>query len=97
MAAGDAYQVGSSLITASTGFLNCQPGSSVEIVVHNIYCGAAAELQFWDGSNAIIIDTTAAGGGFLNQAFHCTNTKYIRVRNAGVANAYFAADGMVTK
>jgi hypothetical protein len=95
MAAGDVYQAGPTSL-ATNAFLNAQPGGGVEVTVHNIYCGAAAELYYYDGANSILIDQIETGGGWLNQAFHCTNSKYIRVKNTG-ASAYFAVDGMVTK
>ena len=93
MAVGDVYNnVSASLATNS--YINFIPAT--EITLHNIYCGAAAQLEWFDGANAVIIDTISTNGGWFNQAFHCTATKYIRVKNTGSA-ANFAGDGIVSK
>ena len=97
MAAGDAV-VQLSASVANNSFLDLQPGAGVEWVIHNIYTveGAAYELYWYDGTNSLKIDHDAAVGRY-NLQLHCTNAKYVRIKNvSGVAN-HLGADGMVTK
>lgn len=83
---------------AINGFLDLQPASTTEIVVHNVYSpeGAAYELYWYDGTNSIKFDHDAAVGR-ANVQYHCTNTKYVRVKNVSAATANLGADGMYTK
>jgi hypothetical protein len=96
MAAGDAYIV-SPVSTADTAHLDLQPGSGVEVVVHNVYLpeGKKCELYYYDGTDTIKHLTTYSS--LYNVQFHCTNAVYIRVKNVSGAAAILAADGMVTK
>jgi len=96
MAAGDAYAVQSAAV-ANNSFLDLLPASG-ELVVHNVYSpeGAAYELYWYDGTNSIKFDHDAAVGR-ANVQFHCTVTKYVRVKNVSGAAQNLGADGMYTK
>ena len=97
MAAGDAYVVLSATVTNGS-FVDLQPSAGTEVVVHNIYMpeGAAYELYWYDGTNTLKIDHDAAVGR-TNMQFHCTNGKWIRIKNTSGASQNIGADGMFTK
>lgn len=98
MAAGDAY-IKAPTSTATTAFLDLQPGASVEVVIHNIYVatGSAYEVYYSDGTNNILALSMPAGGAALNLQMHCSNTYYVRVKNTSGSTIYLSADGMTTK
>jgi hypothetical protein len=98
MAAGDAY-IKAPTSTASGSFLDLQPGSSVEVVIHDIYVatGSAYEVYYSDGTNNILYLAMPAGGGALNLQAHCSNSYYVRVKNTSGSTIYMAASGMTTK
>lgn len=95
MAAGDIYQAGPSNV-ASSAFFALQPAASTAIVVHNIYYAGAVELYYYDGTNSILFDSDATAGGRLNLTHHCSNTKYVRIKNVSAGSILIAADGMFT-
>lgn len=96
MAAGDAYIV-SPVSVADTAFLDLQPTSSVEVVIHNVNVpeGTTVELYHYDGTDSIKVITTA--GSLFNMQLHATDTVYYRVKNVSGAAAILSAEGMVTK
>jgi hypothetical protein len=96
MAAGDIANFGPTS-TGDAAYLALQPGSGVEVVVHNIGYAGAMELYFYDGTNQVKVweDTTA--GGMLNLQLHCTNSKYYRIKNVSGGTVYLCADGFTTK
>jgi len=99
MAAGDAYVVQSAAV-ANGSFLDLQPTAGLEVVVHNIYVPiqASFELYWYDGTNTIKFDLDLGGvGGRFNQQFHCTNAKYVRVKNTSGSAQNLGADGIYTK
>ena len=99
MAAGDAY-IKDPVSVAANGFLDLQPAANTEIVVHNVYVngtGKAVEFYFYDGTNSILFDSDTADGSRQGVAWHCTNTRYVRVKNVSGAALLIAADGMYTK
>jgi hypothetical protein len=98
MAAGDAY-IKAPTSTASGSFLDLQPGSGVEVVIHDIYVavGSAYEVYYSDATNNILYLSMPAGGGALNLQAHCTDTYYVRVKNTSGSTIYMAASGMTTK
>jgi hypothetical protein len=96
MAAGDVYQVGVTAV-AQNAYLNLQPSAGVEIVVHNIIHSSDATLEWYDGSTAITVDSQTGDGCWVSEFFHCTNSKYYRVKATAVAGSNIAADGMTTK
>jgi hypothetical protein len=98
VAAGDAY-IKAPASVASAGFMDLQPGSGVEVVIHDIYVGngVAYEVYYSDGSNNILYLAMPGGGGALNLQAHCSNTNYVRVKNTSGGSVYMAASGMTTK
>jgi hypothetical protein len=98
MAAGDAY-IKAPASVANGAYMDLQPGSSVEVVIHDIYVGTgvAYEVYYSDGSNNILYLSMPAGGGAVNLQAHCSNTNYVRVKNTSGSSAYMAASGMTTK
>ena len=95
MAAGDIYQAGPTSVSAS-GFLALQPSGSSAVVVHNIYYAGAVEFYYFDGTNSILFDSDGTSGGRLNLTHHCSNTKYVRVKNVSTGAILIAADGIYT-
>jgi hypothetical protein len=96
MAAGDTYQIGVTP-TAQNAYLNLQPAAGTEIVVHNIVHSTDATLEWYDGSTGVALDSQLGNGGWAGGFFHCTNTKYYRVKNTNAASNNLCADGMYTK
>ena len=96
MAVGDAYVVSPATVTNGS-FMDLQPASTAEAVVHNIYVpeGTAYELYYYDGADTIKFDHDAAVGR-NNVQYHVTNAVYVRIKNTSGASAIFAADGMYT-
>jgi hypothetical protein len=81
---------------ADDDYLDIQPASGTELVVHNISAPGAAELHRYDGTNDILIQTIESGGWF-RQAFHCTNAERYRVRNINGGAMLIGYDGIITK
>lgn len=96
MAAGDVYAVGVDVVAAN-GYLNLQPGPGEEIVVHNIGHSQSAQLEFFDGTNFVVIDVVVDNSSWIGMYLHCTNTKYYRVKNTAGVDNNMCADGMKTK
>jgi hypothetical protein len=96
MASGDVYQLGATA-TAQNAYLSFQPGAGTEIVIHNIIHSTDAILEWYDGSTAVTVDTALGAGAWIGMWFHCTNTKYYRVKNTNAASNNLAGDGMYTK
>jgi hypothetical protein len=98
MAAGDVFQQGPTSI-ADAGFLDINPGASVEWVIHNVYVpeGTAVEFYYYDGTNSILFDSDSVDGSRYNQNWHVVNGTRVRVKNVSGASAFLAADGIVTK
>ena len=82
---------------ANGSYLDIQPGSGVEWVIHNITFAGASELHYYDGSNDITADTSAGAGMLANMALHCTNSKRYRVKNTSGGSIYISYDGVITK
>lgn len=95
MAVGDVVAAHSSV--AASGYLDIQPGSGVEWVIHNLYYGAAMELYRTDGTNDVKIDSDSTAGCRMGAVFHVTNSYYLRLKNVSASSAYFGYDGVVTK
>ncbi len=98
MAAGDVFQEGPTSI-ADAGFLDIQPGSTIEWVIHNVYVpeGVAVEFEYFDGTNIIKFDSDAVDGTRFMVNWHVTNGTRVRVKNVSGGAAFVAADGIVTK
>ena len=97
MAAGDAVVAHSSI--EDDAYLAVQPGAGVEWSITNIFYPDAVTLEWYDGTNSIVFETTDAGvaGVFAKFAFPCTNAKYLRVRNISGDTDYLGYSGWVTK
>ena len=59
------------------------------------YAGAV-EFYYYDGTNSILFDSDPSVGARLNLTHHCSNAKYVRVKNVGAVSIYIGADGMFT-
>ena len=95
MAVGDVVN-GLSSISAGA-YLDIQPGSGVEVVIHNIYHAADVELYFTDGATPFKFDSDTSLGAWTGMFFHVTNGKYLRVKNTNVAAQLIGYDGIQTK
>lgn len=95
MAVGDVASALSSV--ASGSYLDIQPGSGVEWVIHNIYHEDSVQLEYYDGTNSLIFDVDYGMGIWAWYEFHCTNTRRIRVKNLSSASKFIGYDGVVTK
>jgi hypothetical protein len=95
MAVGDVFSGLSSI--AASAYLDIQPSSGVEAVIHNIYHESDIQLEFYDGTNSLIFDTDSGAGIYAKFAFHCTNAKRIRVKNTAAAAKLIGYDGVQTK
>ena len=95
MAVGDVVSAISSV--AAGEYLDLQPSGTVEWVIHNIYHEYDVQIEFYDGSNSLIFDTDTGAGAYARFAFHCTNSRRIRVKNThGTAAKLIGYDGIVT-
>ena len=95
MAVGDVASALSSI--SASAYLDIQPGSGVEWVIHNIYHEDSVQVEFYDGSNSLIFDNDTGMGALLWMEFHCTNARRIRVKNTATAAKLIGYDGVVTK
>jgi len=95
MAAGDV--VSNIASTAASAFLDMQPASGVEWVIHNISYEGDIELYFYDGTNSIKVDSDLGAGSMRREALHCTNSKYYRVKNIAATAKLLGYDGVQTK
>ena len=96
MAVGDVVSGQSSI--AAAAYLDIQPSAGVEWVIHNIYHEYDIELSQYDGTNTLVFDTDAGVGVYARYAFHCTNSRWIRVKNTDASLARLIGyDGIVTK
>ena len=81
---------------ANDAYLTIQPGAGVEWVIHNLFLGDTGNIETYDGSNAIVFETGAAGW-VGNLELHCTNTDYIRIQNKSGDSARFGYDGIISR
>jgi hypothetical protein len=95
MAVGDVFNGLSSV--AAAGYLDIQPSSGVEAVIHNIYHENDVQLEFYDGTNSLIFDTDSGAGVYAKYAFHVTNAKRIRVKNTAATSKLIGYCGVQTK
>jgi len=95
MAVGDVVSDIQSI--ASGSYLDIQPASGVEWVIHNIYHESDIQLEFYDGTNSLIFDTDTGAGVYARFAFHVTNARRIRVKNTATAAKLIGYDGICTK
>jgi len=96
MAAGDVVSDYSDDLAADA-YMSIQPAAGVEWVIHNIYCGATCEVYWSNGSKEIPI-FSATGAAWISGMFsHCTNGKYLKVKNKSGGASDFGYDGIITK
>ena len=95
MAVGDVFKGLSSVSAAA--YLDIQPGSGVEAVIHNIYHDGDISIEVYDGTNSLIFDTDTGAGVYAYYAFHVTNTQRIRVKNTAGTTKLIGYDGVQTK
>jgi hypothetical protein len=95
MAVGDVVSDLQSIAAGS--YLDIQPGSGAEWVIHNIYHESKVELYFYDGSNSLLFEVDTAFGVFAWYEFHCTNSRRLRVKNTDSSAKLIGYDGVVTK
>jgi hypothetical protein len=94
MAVGDV--IADTVSEADDAYLDVQPAAGTDWVINNIYYAGAAELYKYDGTRAILFETTTAGGALLNVQIHVNNTDYLRIRNVSGDTAIVGYDGMIT-
>jgi hypothetical protein len=95
MAVGNVASNLSSILASA--YLDIQPDSGVEWVIHNIYHEDNVQLEFYDGSNSLVFDVDYGMGIWAWYEFHCTNTRRIRVKNLASSAKLIGYDGVVTK
>ena len=95
MAVGD---VVSNIVSVASGaFLDIQPSAGKEWVIHNISHADQAELYFFDGTNNLLVDIDPGQGSWTGFFFHCTNSRYYRVKNIIGSAQLIGFDGVETK
>ena len=82
---------------AAGAFLAIQPPSGQEWCIHNILHESDAELHFYNGTYSLLADSDPGAGGWMGYFFHCTNSKYYRVKNTTTSARLISYDGVVTK
>jgi hypothetical protein len=95
MAVGDTFSGLSSV--AAGAYLDIQPSSGVEAVIHNIYHTSDVQVELYDGTNSCIFDTDTGAGIYAKYSFHVTNTIRIRVKNTTASPIFIGYDGIQTK
>lgn len=96
MAKGDVYAQGISPI-AQNSYFNIQPDANTECVIHNISHSTDAVLEYYDGTNSVVINTQTGAGAWMGMFLHCTNSKYYRVKNTNASSNNICCDGVYTK
>lgn len=98
MAAGDAV-VNMSVAVVAGAFVTIQPGAGVEWLIQNIMSQDSIVLEWFDGTNAIDFETSAAGvaGAYLNTTFRVTNALFLRVKNNAATAKNIGYTGVQTK
>lgn len=95
MAVGDVFSAKAS--KAQNAYLDIQPASGQECVIHTIYHEAECELYLSDGATEFLFDSATTGGAMMGRSFHVTNTLYIRIKQTNAASKEVGYDGIVTK
>jgi hypothetical protein len=96
MAVGDVY-VKAPESVSDQAYLDLQPSSGVEIVIHNFGYAGAMELYLWDGADRLKMDEDATAGSRMGVFLHCTNTVYYQIKNVSGGSVLMGADGITTK
>ena len=78
-------------------YLDIQPGSGAEWVIHNIYHDSKVELYWYDGTNNLLFEVDTGFGVFAWYEFHCTNSRRLRIKNTDSVSKLIGYDGVVSK
>lgn len=96
MAVGDA--VGNLVSVVAGGSLDIRPAVGEEWMVFNIFAAGGIEIYWTDGTNEILIDSSAGAKSWLNFKFPVTNTLFLRIKNPDAVNAVLVGySGVQTK
>jgi len=95
MAVGD-VKSGLSSINAGA-YLDIQPTSGEEWVIHNIFHEGKIEIELYNGTSSLTFDAAEGKGVYARFAFHVTNAIRIRVKNTDSAAKLIGYDGVQTK
>lgn len=95
MAVGDVVTLNNAL--AGSGTQTIQPAGGAEWVIHNIVVSGSAKIQFYDGTNIVILETISGAGAVINQQLHVNNTTYLQIVDISASTNNTHYDGVVTK
>lgn len=93
-AVGDAVVNNSSVNNGS--FLDIQPGSGVEWLVHHVFHEAAVELYWYDGTNDILIGSPT-GANWEQIQTRVSNSIRLRVKNVAGSTKRIGYSAVITK
>src|SRR5262245_31688768 len=93
-AVGDAVVNNSSV--SDTSFLDIQPGSGVEWLVHHVFHEGAVEIYWYDGTNQFLI-ASPAGANYEFLGVRVTNSIRLRIKNVAGSTKRIGYDGVITK
>ena len=96
MAIGDIYSTGPTSIT-NQSFLDFRPSANQEFTLHNIHSGGAFEIHYTDGTNFIIVCTSAVSNTVSGLFFECNNTYWYRIKNTSGSNQFVGGTGRYSK
>lgn len=96
MAVMDAVSVIASV--AASAYLDFQPASGVEWIIHNCGSEGTADLYKYDGTNNVLCDSSSGSPSYWTNMFlHCKNNIYYRLRNTATSAKLMHFDGVVSK
>lgn len=95
MAIGDVFSAKAS--KAQDAYLDIQPASGQECVIHTIYHEAECELYLSDGSTEFLFDSDTTGGAWYGLSLHVTNSLYVRIKQKNADAKEVGYDGIETK
>lgn len=94
-AVGDSY-TGVSASVANNGYVDLATSGTLEVVIHNIYHGSTIQIEYYDGTNSVIVDTDSGLGIYARYSFHCNVNYRIRIKNTSGSPQNIGFDGVVT-
>lgn len=94
-AVGDIVSAQTSVNAAAS--LDVKSAGTEQWVIHNIYCGGAAEIYWTDGTHAILLYTLAAAGWVTGIFAHVNATYYLSVKNTTAGALYYGYDGVISR
>lgn len=94
MATGDVVSIIESHV--QNEYMTIRPGVGVEWIIHNIYFNQPVEIQFYDGSNALIFEWINDIGEWPWTLFHLKNGYYLRVKATNFGTTLMAYDGVIS-